>query len=513
MERFYFASSAEDALAKLKEDSRNLLLGGGASLRLWSKKKIHTGIDLTRAGLNFAEVGEDTLRLGATLRYHDFETDPRLKSFAWGIFPKAFAEIVGVQLRTEVQLGASVCGKFGFSDLLPVLAVLDARLEWAEQGEEGIDAFLSRPSRRDVLCAVRLDDLSRLKAAAFDTLRPNSGDLPLINVAMARFADGRVRLAFGATPGRAKRCVSAERLYIEHPPETWESEAFLAALRSALAEEKWGADRRASAAYREALAFRLLRRTARRLLEIEAEGRPALPEREGPRFLGGGNVGAAPTGVRFGGGKEGDAPSRCAEGAVVSGGDTPEFYFYLNGKKVRKPELPADESLFALLRGEKMKSVKAGCGSSCCGLCTVLVEGETRLSCTVPAWRVCGQRVETLEGLRAEAERFGRILASEGADQCGFCNPAFVLSVIAMKRRGTVFSDEEVKKELSGNLCRCTGYAGHLRAIRRYLTEVPGVAGAARDQAGRREPAAEYASSEREQLHNLAVKSGEEASA
>ena len=76
----------------------------------------------------------------------------------------------------------------------------------------------------------------------------------------------------------------------------------------------------------------------------------------------------------------------------------------------------------------------------------------------------------TLEGLKEEAEEFGRFLGEQGAEQCGFCSPGFIMNVLAMERElpGTP-SSEEIREYLAGNLCRCTGYAGQMRAIRNWL--------------------------------------------
>jgi carbon-monoxide dehydrogenase small subunit len=114
-------------------------------------------------------------------------------------------------------------------------------------------------------------------------------------------------------------------------------------------------------------------------------------------------------------------------------------------------------------------SVKRGCDTSNCGLCTVFVNDKPVLSCSVLAARVEGQKVTTLEGLQAEAEEFGAFIADQGAEQCGFCNPGFIMNAIAMFRENPDPSDEEILAYLSGNLCRCSGYEGQLRGIKDFL--------------------------------------------
>ena len=143
----------------------------------------------------------------------------------------------------------------------------------------------------------------------------------------------------------------------------------------------------------------------------------------------------------------------------------------VNGKLYDK-HIPADMLLLDFLRKYGYVSVKRGCDTANCGLCTVWVDEKPVLSCTYPAARADGRQVTTLEGLEQEAEEFGRYLAQRGADQCGFCSPGFVMNVLAMKRELDDPTDEEIREYLAGNLCRCTGYTAQMEAVRSYLREV-----------------------------------------
>lgn len=103
----------------------------------------------------------------------------------------------------------------------------------------------------------------------------------------------------------------------------------------------------------------------------------------------------------------------------------------LNGAK-RTDEVQADTTLFDYLRSHGCLSVKCGCETSSCGLCSVHLDGKPVLSCSVPAVRADGRTITTLEGLQEEAAEFGVFLADEGAEQCGYCSPGFIMSVLAM---------------------------------------------------------------------------------
>lgn len=146
-----------------------------------------------------------------------------------------------------------------------------------------------------------------------------------------------------------------------------------------------------------------------------------------------------------------------------------EVQFILNGKKT-SADVADGTMLLDLLREKGCYSVKCGCETTNCGLCTVWIDGVPSLSCAVLAARVEGREVTTLEGLQKEAEEFAAFLAAEGAEQCGFCSPGFVMNVLTMVRELHDPTEEEIKEYLAGNLCRCTGYMGQLRAIKKYMS-------------------------------------------
>lgn len=142
----------------------------------------------------------------------------------------------------------------------------------------------------------------------------------------------------------------------------------------------------------------------------------------------------------------------------------------VNGKLV-KSSVDADLILLDYLRDNGCLSVKRGCETSNCGLCTVIMDGKPVLSCSILAVRADGSEIYTLEGLQKEAEEFGTFVANQGAEQCGFCNPGFIMNVIAMLRENENPSDDEIKEYLAGNLCRCSGYEGQFRAIKNFLAQ------------------------------------------
>ena len=145
-----------------------------------------------------------------------------------------------------------------------------------------------------------------------------------------------------------------------------------------------------------------------------------------------------------------------------------EIKLKLNGRDLIA-SVEADTVLLDFLRDEGSFSVKCGCDTSNCGLCTVLMDGKPILSCSTLAVRADGREIYTLEGLQEEASEFVGFIADQGADQCGFCNPGFVMNTIALLRENPDPTDDEIRAFLAGHLCRCSGYDGQLRGIRAFL--------------------------------------------
>lgn len=147
-----------------------------------------------------------------------------------------------------------------------------------------------------------------------------------------------------------------------------------------------------------------------------------------------------------------------------------EISIMLNGKKV-SAIVDADTLLIDFLRAHGCYSVKRGCETANCGLCTVFMDKKPVLSCGMLAARADGHEIFTLEGLQEEAKEFVEFIADQGAEQCGFCNPGFVMNTIALLRENPNPTDDEICAYLAGNLCRCSGYEGQLRGIRAFLNK------------------------------------------
>jgi carbon-monoxide dehydrogenase small subunit len=142
-------------------------------------------------------------------------------------------------------------------------------------------------------------------------------------------------------------------------------------------------------------------------------------------------------------------------------------HFTLNNRAVSVETAP-NKRLVDMLRDDcGCLSVKEGCGEGECGACTVLINNQPITSCLMLAGQIEGDTVLTLEGLseNGELDKLQRTFIDAGAVQCGFCTPGMILSAKALLIKNPHPSKDEIKRAVSGNLCRCTGYAKIIKAV------------------------------------------------
>ena len=144
----------------------------------------------------------------------------------------------------------------------------------------------------------------------------------------------------------------------------------------------------------------------------------------------------------------------------------------INGKDVER-SVDVRASLTDMLRNEyHLTSVKKGCEVGECGACNVLINGEAFNSCIYLAVWAEGKTILTLEGLEGpngELSDIQQAFIDETAIQCGFCTPGFIMTAIEILNAGRLYSDAELRKLLSGHLCRCTGYENIFRAVKKTM--------------------------------------------
>jgi len=155
-----------------------------------------------------------------------------------------------------------------------------------------------------------------------------------------------------------------------------------------------------------------------------------------------------------------------------------KIQFSLNGSTTQV-EVPADRRVVDLIREDLgLTGTKEGCGAGECGACTILVDGESRLSCLMLAAQRQGRSITTIEGLaRAEDGSLHPVqetFIERGAIQCGFCTPGMVLAISDLLDRDPAPDREKIRQGISGNLCRCTGYQKIVDAVEAVISETRG---------------------------------------
>jgi carbon-monoxide dehydrogenase small subunit len=148
--------------------------------------------------------------------------------------------------------------------------------------------------------------------------------------------------------------------------------------------------------------------------------------------------------------------------------------FRVNGAERTIAVRPHDVLLDVLREELRLTGTKRGCDMGTCGCCTVLIDGEARLSCLTLAATAVGREVTTVEGLTPASgmSPLQRAFCEAGASQCGFCTPGFIVTSAALLARVPDPTEAEIREAISGNMCRCTGYVKIIEAIQKAGQEL-----------------------------------------
>ncbi|AOY76481.1 FAD binding domain-containing protein [Clostridium formicaceticum] len=199
VKEFLQPKTIEEAYNTLVSNRNNTVIGGSAFLRMGSKK-IGTAIDLSKLELNVIKDQGDYIEIGTYTTFRELETNPLLMNHFNGTLSKSVRNIIGVQFRNIVTVGASVFSKYGFSDLITILLALDTEVELYKAGRMSLYDFLQRSYEKDILTSLFIKKNQR--QASYQDLRNSVSDYPILNVAVSRL-DHQWRIAVGARPQKA----------------------------------------------------------------------------------------------------------------------------------------------------------------------------------------------------------------------------------------------------------------------------------------------------------------------
>ncbi len=238
----------------------NTILGGCAFLKMGSKR-IGTAIDLSKLNLNYIKEQDGFIEIGAMTSLRELETNTLTSEQFNGLLPKAVRNIIGVQFRNCVTVGASVFAKYGFSDLITALLALNTEVELYKGGRMPLVDFLKQPKVKDIL--VRLWVKLDTRKATYMNLRKSASDYSILNVAVSKH-DDQWTIVVGARPRRATIASKASAALSKGT----QSEADIEEAANQAAEElAFGTNMRGTAEYRKALCKVLVKRA---IMEVAA---------------------------------------------------------------------------------------------------------------------------------------------------------------------------------------------------------------------------------------------------
>lgn len=252
----------EEAYNILTANKSNTVLGGCAFLRLGAAK-IKTAIDLSNLNLNAIKELDDKIEIGAMTTFRDIETSLVLNQYFNGVLPRSVSDVIGVQFRNIVTIGATVFSKYGFSDLIPALLALDTEVELCKGGRVPLAEFLDKPSERDILIKVFIKKNKR--KAAYHSMRKSASDFPILNVAISNW-DHQWLIVVGARPSRAKIAKKASE---ELSNGNLSIENIENAANMAAEEITFESNMRGTAEYRKAICKVLVKRAITEVLQCK----------------------------------------------------------------------------------------------------------------------------------------------------------------------------------------------------------------------------------------------------
>lgn len=246
-------TTVEEAYEALTKRKNNQLIGGSAFLRM-GKKRIGTGIELSNLNLDYIKEDDNYIEIGAMTTFRQLETSKELEENFGSIIKDSVANIIGVQFRSVVTVGATVFSKYGFSDLIVALLCLDTEVELCKAGRMSLDEFLNREYEKDFLTKIYIKKSG--KKSKYKSLRNAQSDYPLVNVSVSKENDN-FKICVGARPQRAKVAKNASEFL---SASELNEENIAKSVQIAVDELSFGTNMRATKEYRYAMAKVLIKR-------------------------------------------------------------------------------------------------------------------------------------------------------------------------------------------------------------------------------------------------------------
>ncbi len=459
---YYQPQSLDEAFGLMeKYQGRARYVGGGTDAMIRVKQGVWQPEALISLRwikeLRGIEKADGLLRLGSMALWREIETDPLVVRHAPALADAA-SMVANPQIRNVATVGGNLCNAAPSADGAPPLMVLGATLTiTGPKGEREvpISEFFEGPGKHcmqpdEVLTAILIPEMPHRSGMAFLKSGRVTQDIAVANTAVwVQMSDGvceACRVAAGAVGPVPMRLRGVEA-FVQGKEIT--PELLLEIQDRAAAEVTPITDVRSTESYRRLVTGVMVKRAMEQALKRAGQESPE--EKIIPQSAIRNPQSSKPTESPY------DSPLRKL------------IRFNLNGQPV-EAEVMSHKMLSNVLRDTfEFTGTKEGCGQGECGACTVLVDGESVNSCLFPAFEVDGKTVTTIEGLVGEGNRLDPVqeaFVENGGVQCGFCTPGMVMSAKALLMQNAHPTEAEIRKGISGNLCRCTGYVQIVESIK-----------------------------------------------
>ena len=494
MKALHEAKSVDDAVRLLLEYPQAQIIAGGSDVLVQMREGKRAGAELVSIygldelrGVVMEEDG--TIRIGSLTSFSHITKDPIIQKYI-NVLGEAVDMVGGPQIRNIGTIGGNTCNGVTSADSASTLFAWDAVIELA--GPDGIrripikDFYIKagkvdlRPGEIQTAILIPREAYEGYEGYYIKYAMRNAMDIATlgcsVNVKLSEdkkiFTD--VRIAYGVAGPVPMRAVHAEAAGrgLEVTDENIEKIGDTV-LEDVTPRDSW----RASKAFREhiskLLCKRALREAVRRAGGVVSEESPAAmaPSASDNENAGTGEKKEAPESIS--GASEG---SGTAKHTIMTDSESGKQYKLvrcrINGVE-RETMVDVRASLTDMLRNDySLTSVKKGCEVGECGACNVIIDGECYNSCIYLAVWADGKEIRTLEGLMGpdgELSDIQQAFIDEAAVQCGFCTPGVIMSAVEILESGKEYTRDELRKQLSGHLCRCTGYENILNAVEKTM--------------------------------------------
>ena len=483
MKALYEAKSVEDAIRLLQEHPQAQIIAGGSDVLVQMREGKRAGVELVSIygldelrGVTMDEDG--TIRIGSLTSFSHITKDPLIQKYI-GVLGEAVDMVGGPQIRNIGTIGGNTCNGVTSADSASTLFAWDARIELT--GPEGVrvlpirDFYIKagkvdiRPGEIQTAILIPKESYEGYAGHYIKYAMRNAMDIATLGCSVnVKLSNSKkiftnIRIAYGVAGPIPMRAVHAEEAGrgLEVTEESIEKIGDTV-LEDVTPRDSW----RASKAFREhisrVLCKRALREAVRRAGGITAEQNPAASDSET----------AGPAEKKEQPGVESGASRHTIMTDSESGKQHKLVRCRINGME-RETMVDVRASLTDMLRNDySLTSVKKGCEVGECGACNVIIDGECFNSCIYLAVWADGKEIRTLEGLMGpdgELSDIQQAFIDEAAVQCGFCTPGVIMSAVEILESGKEYTRDELRKLLSGHLCRCTGYENILNAVEKTM--------------------------------------------